>query len=73
MPASPPPRLELESAFRAYSRYVAAIAFRMLGCNDEVDDVVQEVFVAALRGTIEQVSAAVITPTRCETSFAAAR
>jgi len=41
---------ELESVFRAYSRYVAAIALRLLGTDDEVDDVVQEVFVAALRG-----------------------
>jgi RNA polymerase sigma-70 factor (ECF subfamily) len=50
VPASPPVRLELESAFRAYSTYVASVAFRILGCNDEVDDVVQEVFVVALKG-----------------------
>jgi RNA polymerase sigma-70 factor (ECF subfamily) len=41
---------ELENVFRAYSRYVAVIALRLLGSDDEVDDVVQEVFVAAIRG-----------------------
>ena len=41
---------ELESVYRAYSRYVAAIALRLLGSDDEVDDVVQEVFVVAMRG-----------------------
>lgn len=44
------PSDELESVFRAYSRYVASIAVRLLGCDDEVDDVVQEVFVVAMRG-----------------------
>jgi RNA polymerase sigma-70 factor (ECF subfamily) len=43
-------RDELEDVFRAYSRYVAAIGLRLLGTDDEVDDVVQEVFVAAIRG-----------------------
>jgi len=37
-----------EAAFRTHSRYVAAIALRLLGRDDEVDDVVQEVFMAAL-------------------------
>ena len=41
---------DLESLFRSHARYVAAIALRLLGCDDEVDDVVQEVFIAALRG-----------------------
>src|SRR6185503_13329347 len=41
---------DLESVFRAYSRYVASIALRLLGSDDEVDDVVQEVFVVAMRG-----------------------
>lgn len=36
--------------FRRYSRYVAAVALRLLGRDDEVDDVVQDVFLAALRG-----------------------
>src|SRR5438552_1874722 len=40
----------LESAFRRYSSYVAAIAIRLLGRDDEVDDVVQDVFLAAQGG-----------------------
>jgi RNA polymerase sigma-70 factor (ECF subfamily) len=40
----------IEGYFRAYSGYVAAIAVRLLGRRDEVDDVVQEVFLAAIRG-----------------------
>lgn len=44
------PAEDLESVFRAYSRYVASIALRLLGSEDEVDDVVQEVFVIAMRG-----------------------
>ena len=36
--------------FRTYSGYVAAVALRFLGRDAEVDDVVQEVFVAAMRG-----------------------
>src|SRR5882724_4133635 len=46
----PLPADELEAVFRGHARYVAAIALRLLGCDDEVDDVVQEVFVAAMRG-----------------------
>jgi len=40
----------LEAVFRRYSSYVAAVAIRLLGRDDEVDDVVQEVFLVALRG-----------------------
>lgn len=40
----------LEAAFRQYSRYVANLAYRLLGRDDEVDDVVQDVFMAAVRG-----------------------
>jgi RNA polymerase sigma-70 factor (ECF subfamily) len=48
----PPPAepLDLESAFRRYAGYVAAVATRLLGRDDEVDDVVQEVFLAAMKG-----------------------
>jgi RNA polymerase sigma-70 factor (ECF subfamily) len=42
--------LTIEAAFRRYSSYVAAIAIRLLGRDDEVDDVVQDVFLAAQRG-----------------------
>ena len=44
------PADDLDDVFRRYSGYVAAIAFRLLGRNSEIDDVVQEVFLAAIRG-----------------------
>ncbi len=40
----------LDDVFRRYSPYVAAIALRLLGRDDEVDDVVQDVFLEAVRG-----------------------
>src|SRR5262249_53555578 len=39
----------LGAVFRQYSGYVAAIAFRLLGRDHEIDDVVQEVFLVATR------------------------
>lgn len=42
--------LTLEAAFRRYAPYVAQIALRILGRDAEVDDVVQEVFLIALKG-----------------------
>lgn len=42
--------LSVESLFRRYSSYVAAVATRLLGRDDEVDDVVQDVFLAATKG-----------------------
>lgn len=42
--------LEFDWVFRRYASYVAAIAHRLLGRDDEVDDTVQEVFMAAFRG-----------------------
>src|SRR4051812_50189529 len=47
---SPSPYDEVEAAFRRYSGYVAALALRLLGRRDDVDDVVQEVFLVALEG-----------------------
>jgi RNA polymerase sigma-70 factor, ECF subfamily len=41
---------DLGTLFRRYSRYVAAVALRLTGRDDEIDDVVQEVFLAAWRG-----------------------
>jgi RNA polymerase sigma-70 factor (ECF subfamily) len=49
VPAVTPPS-ELAGFFRAYSGYVATIAVRILGRDDEVDDVVQDVFLDALSG-----------------------
>ena len=40
----------VDEAFRTYAPYVAAIGLRMLGRPDEVDDLVQDVFVEAHRG-----------------------
>jgi RNA polymerase sigma-70 factor (ECF subfamily) len=42
--------LTLDEAFRRYAGYVAAVATRLLGRDDEVNDVVQDVFVVALTG-----------------------
>jgi RNA polymerase sigma-70 factor (ECF subfamily) len=41
---------EVDAAFRKYSRYVAATAYRVLRNRDDVDDVVQEVFLDAVLG-----------------------
>ena len=42
--------LDLDALFRRYAPYVAVVAHRVLGRDDDVDDTVQEVFVAAVRG-----------------------
>ena len=39
----------VEGAFRLYSRYVGAIGLRLLGRVEEIDDFVQDVFLAAHR------------------------
>ena len=41
---------DVGDVFSTHARYVAALAYRMLGREDLVDDLVQDVFVAALRG-----------------------
>lgn len=45
-----PTPVGLAAVYRAYSSYVAAVAFRLLGRDDEIDDVVQDVFLVAARG-----------------------
>lgn len=42
--------LSLEEAYRRYAPYVAAIGVRIMGRGDELDDLVQDVFVEATRG-----------------------
>lgn len=42
--------VSLEGLFRSYSPYVAAIALRLLGRDEDVDDVVQDVFLSAWKG-----------------------
>jgi RNA polymerase sigma-70 factor (ECF subfamily) len=44
------PRLTLAEVYRRYCRYVAAVILRLDGRCDEVDDLVQDVFVEAARG-----------------------
>ncbi|MDB4981331.1 MAG: polymerase sigma factor RpoE [Myxococcales bacterium] len=40
----------LAELFRRYARYVATIGLRLLGRDDELDDLVQDVFIEAHRG-----------------------
>jgi RNA polymerase sigma-70 factor (ECF subfamily) len=42
--------VDLEEFFRRYAPYVARIGHRLLGRDDEVDDLIQDVFLAAHRG-----------------------
>lgn len=46
----PPPKEGIDGYFRTYAPYVASIALRLLGRREEVDDVVQDVFLAAIGG-----------------------
>lgn len=41
---------DLDGAFRAYARYVGSIALRILGRPEDVEDVVQDVFLDAQSG-----------------------
>jgi RNA polymerase sigma-70 factor, ECF subfamily len=47
---APDEALDLDAVFRRYSDYVATIGIRLLGRDDELDDLVQEVFLEAHRG-----------------------
>jgi len=40
----------LDALYRQHARYVAGVAIRLLGRDAEIDDVVQDVFIEALRG-----------------------
>ena len=42
--------LGLDDLFQRYAPYVATIGFRLLGRDDELDDLVQDVFIEAHRG-----------------------
>jgi RNA polymerase sigma-70 factor (ECF subfamily) len=52
-------RQKLDDLFKQHSAYVARLAYRMMGRDVEIDDVVQDVFVLLLRhvGRIRQESA----------------
>jgi len=43
--------MDLEAVFRQYAQYVGTVAYRILGTRDELDDVVQDVFLSA-HGTL---------------------
>lgn len=57
---APLPTGSLDLLFRSYSGYVAAIALRLLGRDDEVDDVVQDVFLGAYKGIAQLRDAAAV-------------
>ena len=44
---------DLDSIFQSYSGYVASIVLRLLGRESDVEDVVHDVFLAAMRGLKE--------------------
>jgi RNA polymerase sigma-70 factor (ECF subfamily) len=44
------PQLKFEALFVRYAPYVASIGLRLLGRRDEIDDLVQDVFLEAHRG-----------------------
>jgi RNA polymerase sigma-70 factor, ECF subfamily len=46
----PGPDDALERIFSLYAPYVAAIAIKLLGRDDDIDDVVQDVFIVAMSG-----------------------
>ena len=48
-PPGPSEAPSLEQAFRLHARYVVAVATRLLGRDEEVDDLVQDVFLTAMR------------------------
>lgn len=47
--SAPGSRDQLNQLIRAHSPYVAGLAYRLMGRDDEVDDVVQDVFLAYFR------------------------
>ena len=49
-PAEAGAQLDVGQLFREFSPYVASVALRLLGRDVEIDDIVQEVFVRAIRG-----------------------
>ena len=50
MPLAPVTPLDFDRVFRAYAAYVAAIGLKIMGRDDDLDDLVQEVFIEAHRG-----------------------
>jgi RNA polymerase sigma-70 factor (ECF subfamily) len=48
--SGPPPPLDFDDAFETYAPYIGSIVLRMVGRDADVEDIVQDVFVSALRG-----------------------
>jgi len=46
---APIPPLDFDQVFREYAAYVAAIGLKIMGRDDDLDDLVQEVFIEAHR------------------------
>ena len=44
------PEASLDEIYRRYCRYVAAVILRLRGRPDDLDDLIQDVFVEAARG-----------------------
>jgi RNA polymerase sigma-70 factor, ECF subfamily len=42
--------MSMEAAYKKYSAYVAYIGIRIIGRDDELDDLVQDVFIEAIKG-----------------------
>jgi RNA polymerase sigma-70 factor, ECF subfamily len=55
---SRPPKSDIERTFRTWAPYVAGVATRLMGRDQDIEDVVQDVFVEALRtlGTLRDAS-----------------
>jgi RNA polymerase sigma-70 factor (ECF subfamily) len=50
VPIAPVEPLDFDRVFREYAAYVAAIGLKIMGRDDDLDDLVQEVFIEAHRG-----------------------
>src|SRR5262245_52857234 len=49
--------VDFDALFRRFGPYVGRIALRILGRQSEVDDVIQDVFIEAMRGLVREPSA----------------
>lgn len=55
LPSAPQSQISVDvsdpdALYRAYAPYVARIGFRILGCDQDLDDLVQDTFIQAFRG-----------------------
>jgi RNA polymerase sigma-70 factor (ECF subfamily) len=52
----------MQQVFREHAGFVATVVYRLVGRDDEVDDIVQDVFVVAIRGLGKLRDAAAVRP-----------